>query len=108
MPLTARKAIQMIVQKGGRKVRAGAAHDIYNVNGTLIAVPRHRGDLSPGVEREIHKELLDSKSHISCGQIAPSLRWRQAALPQVGPPVSALNWSNLTHRLLRDLLSNSS
>jgi hypothetical protein len=57
MPLTARKAIQMILQKGGRKVRSGAEHDIYNVKGTLIAVPRHRGDLSPGVEQEIRRAL---------------------------------------------------
>jgi predicted RNA binding protein YcfA (HicA-like mRNA interferase family) len=59
MSLTARKAIQMILKKGGHKVRAGAEHDIYNVNGTLIPVPRHRGDLSPGVEQEIRKALKD-------------------------------------------------
>jgi predicted RNA binding protein YcfA (HicA-like mRNA interferase family) len=57
MPLTPRKAIQMILGEGGKKVRSGANHDIYQVNGRFVQVPRHSGDLSPGVEREIRKAL---------------------------------------------------
>ena len=57
MPLTVREAVRMIMEKGGRKVRPGAEHDVYYVNGQFVQVPRHRGDLSPGVERQIRKAL---------------------------------------------------
>jgi hypothetical protein len=53
-------------------------------------------------------ELLTDKLNISCEHIASALRWEQAALPQVGPPVPALIWDNLLHRLLLNLSVNSS
>ena len=57
MPMTTREAIKLILKQGGQKVRSGAKHDVYIWNGQIIAVPRHRGDLSPGVERQIRDIL---------------------------------------------------
>lgn len=58
MPLTAREAVRLIRKQGGRFVRHGGAHDIYeSADGTEIQVPRHAKDLSPGVERDIKQKL---------------------------------------------------
>lgn len=58
MPLTAREAAKLIKKRGGRFVRHGGRHDIYETeDGTEIQVPRHPGDLSPGVERDIKEKL---------------------------------------------------
>lgn len=58
MPLTAREAAKLIRKNGGKFVRHGSRHDIFETaDGEEIQVPRHQGDLSPGVEREIKNKL---------------------------------------------------
>lgn len=58
MPLTAREAIKLIRKHKGKFVRHGSRHDIFEtVDGKEIQVPRHPGDLSSGVEREIKEKL---------------------------------------------------
>lgn len=58
MPLTAREVIKLIKKMGGRFVRHGGRHDIYETaDGTEIQVPRHAKDLSSGVERDIKQKL---------------------------------------------------
>lgn len=58
MPLTVRQAIRLTKKMGGRFIRHGAQHDIYaNAAGEESPIPRHPGDLSPGVERSIKQKL---------------------------------------------------
>lgn len=58
MPLSVRDAVRLIKKCGGRFVRHGASHDVYEtIDGAEIFIPRHPGDLSPGVERDIKKKL---------------------------------------------------
>ena len=58
MPMTAREAIKLIRKMGGRFGHHGAEHDIYySRDGVPIAVPRHKGNLTPGVERSIKRVL---------------------------------------------------
>ena len=58
MPLTARQAVKLTKKMGGRFVRHGGNHDIYaNAEGEEFPIPRHTGDLSPGVERDIKDKL---------------------------------------------------
>ena len=58
MPTTAREAIRLTKKMGGRFVRHGARHDIFaNAAGEEFPIPRHPGDLSPGVERAIKEKL---------------------------------------------------
>lgn len=58
MPLDYRSAVKLIKAHGGKLVRHAAAHDIFETSdGAEIAVPRHPGDLSPGVERQIKRKL---------------------------------------------------
>jgi hypothetical protein len=57
MPMTKRRAIRMIHKKGGKFVEHGKKHDVYEVNGTRLEIPRHSGDLSVGVEMEIRAAL---------------------------------------------------
>lgn len=58
MPLTSREAAKLIKKSGGRFVRNGGRHDIFETaDGKEIQVPRHPGDLSSGVERDIRKKL---------------------------------------------------
>jgi len=57
MPMTAREGIRLILDGGGKKVRSGKKHDIYVIHGIPIAIPRHKGDLSKGVERQIKEAL---------------------------------------------------
>lgn len=58
MPLTVREAIKLIKKFEGRFVRHGGSHDVYETkDGTEIYLPRHAGDLSSGVERDIKKKL---------------------------------------------------
>ena len=56
MPMTTREAIRLIKQRGGRFVRHGTRHDIYAA-GEEFPLPRHAGDLSPGVERAVKEKL---------------------------------------------------
>lgn len=58
MPWTSRKAIRETRKRGGHLIRHGAEHDLYALpDGTLVAIPRHSGDLTPGVENDIKKKL---------------------------------------------------
>ena len=58
MPMTAREAIRLTKKMGGRFVRHGASHDLCaNAAGEEFPIPRHPGDLSPGVERAIKEKL---------------------------------------------------
>ncbi len=58
MPFDYRAAVRLIARNGGRLVRHGASHDVFVTrDGTQIIVPRHPGDLSRGVERDIKKKL---------------------------------------------------
>lgn len=58
MPLTYRTAVRLVKKGGGRFLRHGAEHDLFMTReGRLLAIPRHPGDLSPGVERDIRQKL---------------------------------------------------
>ncbi len=58
MPLSYREAVKLLRKNGGRFVRHGARHDIFETrDGQEIQVPRHAKDLSPGVERDIKEKL---------------------------------------------------
>lgn len=58
MPLSVREAIRLLKKHGGEFVRHSSRHDIFRTeDGTEISVPRHPGDLSPGVERDIKEKL---------------------------------------------------
>lgn len=57
MPMTYREAVKLIKKNGGIFKGHGGKHDIFEMpDGTKIQVPRHRKDLSPGVERDIKKK----------------------------------------------------
>lgn len=61
MPMTKADAEKLARQKNARFVRHGSRHDIWEtVDGEPFQIPRHPGDLSPGVERKI-KEALGVK-----------------------------------------------
>ena len=56
MPLSYREAVRLIKQNGGFFFSHGSRHDLFLMpNGDKIAVPRHAGDFSPGVERDIRR-----------------------------------------------------
>lgn len=58
MPWASRQAIRETRKRGGKLLRHGAEHDLYVLpNGVLVAIPRHPGDLTPGVENDIKKKL---------------------------------------------------
>lgn len=58
MPWTSRTAIKEAKKLGGKLLRHGAEHDLYIMpDGTKVTIPRHPGDLTPGVERDIKKKL---------------------------------------------------
>lgn len=58
MPMTPREAIKLIRKNGGKFLRHGDRHDIYLMpNGKEISIPRHKKDLSAGVENEVKKKL---------------------------------------------------
>ena len=58
MPMTKREAEKLIREHGGRLVRNGGGHDVWETaDGAIIVVPRHPGDLSAGVEGKIKKAL---------------------------------------------------
>ena len=61
MPMTKRDAEKLSREHNARFVRHGDRHDIWeNDAGEPFQIPRHSGDLSPGVERKI-KEALGLK-----------------------------------------------
>lgn len=54
MPMTYRDAARLIYRKGGVFKEHGKRHDTFEMPwGTLIRVPRHSGDFSKGVEKDI-------------------------------------------------------
>ena len=58
MAMTKRDAERLCRDHGAVFVRHGDRHDIWRApNGKLIQIPRHPGDLSPGVERDIKQKL---------------------------------------------------
>lgn len=58
MPLTYRTAVKLIRERGGAFTGHGREHDEFTMPwGDRIMVPRHRGDLSPGVEASIRGKV---------------------------------------------------
>lgn len=55
MPMKAQDAIKRLKREGWKEVRQTGSHKIFEKNKQLIVVPDHRGDLKPGVERDIKK-----------------------------------------------------
>lgn len=58
MPMNYRDAAKLIKKNGGKLSSHGSRHDIFIMPwGTKIAVPRHPGDFSKGVEDDIKKRV---------------------------------------------------
>ena len=56
MPMTYRDAVRYIKERGGVFLEHGKEHDTFMMPwGTKIRLPRHRGDLKPGVEDDVKK-----------------------------------------------------
>ncbi len=53
MPMTAQEAIRRLKREGWQEVRQSGSHKQFVKDGKRITVPDHRGDLRPGVERDI-------------------------------------------------------
>lgn len=53
MPMTAREAIRRLKRDGWVEQRQSGPHKIFMKGNRIIVVPDHRGDLKPGVERDI-------------------------------------------------------
>lgn len=56
MPMTAQEAIRKLKREGWKEVRQAGSHKQFVKDGTRITVPAHKGDLTPGVERDIRKK----------------------------------------------------
>ena len=58
MPMTKRDAEKLARKMNAEFVRHGDRHDVWrSEGGELFQIPRHPGDLSPGVERKIKSAL---------------------------------------------------
>lgn len=58
MPMNYRQAAKLIRKQGGRFVRHGSRHDVFEAaDGTEIEVPRHPRDITVGVEKDIKRKL---------------------------------------------------
>ena len=56
MPMTYRDAVQYVLARDGVFLNHGREHDTFVMPWeTKIRIPRHRGNLSPGVENDIKK-----------------------------------------------------
>lgn len=56
MPMSYRDAVRYIRERGGKLLNHGKEHDTFIMPwGTKIRLPRHRGDLTPGVEDDVKK-----------------------------------------------------
>lgn len=53
VPMTAQEAIRRLKREGWIPVRQTGSHIQFVKDGKRITVPNHRGDLTPGVERDI-------------------------------------------------------
>lgn len=56
MPMTAQEALRRLKREGWIIVRQTGSHVQLVKDGQRITVPNHRGDLTPGVERDIRKK----------------------------------------------------
>ncbi len=62
MPMTYRQAVRLIRAHGGMFTGHGKEHDEFTMPwGAKIQVPRHRDDLSPGVEADIKKRVAGTR-----------------------------------------------
>jgi len=55
VPMTAQEAIRRLKREGWIEVRQTGSHKQFVKDGKRITIPDHRGDLKPGVERDIRK-----------------------------------------------------
>ena len=56
MPMSYRDVVRYIRERGGELLAHGKEHDTFVMPwGTKIRLPRHRGDLTPGVEDDVKK-----------------------------------------------------
>lgn len=56
MPMTAQDALRRLKREDWKVVRQTGSHVQLVKDGKRITVPNHRGDLTPGVERDIRKK----------------------------------------------------
>lgn len=56
MPMTAQQALKRLQREGWLIVRQSGSHIQLVKDGARITLPMHRGDLSPGVERNIRQK----------------------------------------------------
>ena len=56
MPMTAQEALRRLKREGWIVARQSGSHVQLVKDGKRITVPDHRGDLTPGVERDIRKK----------------------------------------------------
>ena len=58
MPMTKREAERLAKKHGARFLRHGSRHDLWiSADNKIISIPRHPGDFTRGVERDI-KSIL--------------------------------------------------
>lgn len=56
MPMTAQEALRRLTREGWQVVRQTGSHIQLVKDGQRLTLPYHRGDLSPGVERDIKRK----------------------------------------------------
>ena len=54
--MTAQEAIRRLKREGWKEVRQSGSHKQFIKDGARITVPDHRGDLKPGIEKDIRKK----------------------------------------------------
>lgn len=62
MPMNYRQAVKLIRKHGGKFDHHGRNHDEFIMPwGTVVEVPRHKGDFTPGVEDDIKKRATGAR-----------------------------------------------
>ena len=62
LPFTYRDSVALIRTHGGIFLKHGSNHDLFRMpTGLIVPVPRHRGDLSRGVEASIRRSVRSEK-----------------------------------------------
>lgn len=56
MPMTARETIRRLKRDGWVEEGQSGSHKIFIKDNRMIVVPAHKGDLKPGVEKDIKKK----------------------------------------------------
>ena len=56
MPMTAQEALRKLTRDGWQIVRQTGSHIQLVKDGVRLTLPYHRGDLSPGVERDVKRK----------------------------------------------------